>query len=285
VELAMRRLSAARETAGRPAHRLIAFHGGPGLDHHVLLPLGVRLAERFEVWLPDLPGHGGSVAPSGKLPGLPAVERGLASWLRGVGEPEGFLVGHSLGAWLLTRLLRRGKISPRALVLLSPPAAGQERGSTALRRAVQAMGGRGSARTGARPGAASERARRELRAHVEAETRGEASELFLRAVERVDVRDPRLYAALLRNFHRAVTGPVRPFAPGCPVLVLSGEEDLTTPPGQARTVAGSITGARLELLPGAGHYPFAERPEETARAILEFLEPIAESPELRSRTV
>jgi magnesium chelatase accessory protein len=272
VALSVRRLPARGEAAGA-ARRMIAFHGGPGLDHHVLLPLADHLRARYEVWLPDLPGHGGSVAPSGKLPGLPAMERALASWLNGLdglGARDDLLLGHSLGAWLLVRLLRRGRVSPRAAVLLSPPAAGQARSTTALRRAVLAMG---LPEPGPRSGRTSERARRELRAHVEAETRGAAGRPFLRAVERVDVRDPRLYRALLRNFHRAVTGPVRPFAPECPVLVLCGEEDRTTPPGQARTVAGSIAGARLELLPGAGHYPFAERPAETARRILDFLGP------------
>lgn len=270
VELAVRRLG-----TGRRAPRLIALHGGPGLDHHPLLPLALLLAERYEVWLPDLPGHGRSMAPSGKPLGVTATERALATWFRGLrglrnepvrgGDPlDDLLLGHSLGAWLLERLLRRRRVRPDAVVLLAPPAAGRARDETALRRAVNAMGD-------VERGTRSERARRELRAHVAAETRGAAQPAFLEAVERTRVRDPRLYRALLRNFHRAVTGPVRPFDPGVPVLVLCGEEDRTTPPAQARRVAESLTGARLELLADAGHYPFGERPEETARRILAFL--------------
>lgn len=270
VELAVRRLG-----TGRRARRLIALHGGPGLDHHPLLPLGLLLAERYEVWLPDLPGHGGSITPAGRPPGVGAMERALGAWFRGLrGRPsepgrddrvvDDLLLGHSLGAWFLERLLRRRRIRPAAAVLLSPPAAGRGRDETALRRAVSAMGD-------VEPGTRSERARRELHAHVAAETRGAARSAFLQAVERTRVRDPRLYRALLRNFHRAVTGPVRPFDPQLPVQVLCGEEDRTTPPGQARRVAESLAGARFELLPDAGHYPFAERPEETARRILAFL--------------
>lgn len=268
--LRVRRLGPPEGDLTRP--RLIAFHGGPGLDHHLLLPLALALAERFDVWLPDLPGHGGSVAPSGKLPGLKALEGRLAAWLRGLGGPGDatsggagdILLGHSLGAWLLARLLRRRKVAPAAAVLLSPPAAGQAAASTALRRAVRAMGDleRGSRKS---------RARRELRAHILAETRGKASESFLAAVDAADVRDPRLYGALLRNFHRAMTGPVRPFEPPCPVLVACGDEDLTTPAEQALRVARSIKGARLTLLEGAGHYPFADRPRETAESVLDFL--------------
>jgi len=275
--LRVRRFGPPDRGAPRSA-RLIAFHGGPGLDHHLLIPLALGLAERFEVWLPDLPGHGGSVAPSGKLPGLKALEGRLAAWLRGVGvsaRPRAagsvlggdVLLGHSLGAWLVARLLRRRKVEPAAVVLLSPPAAGQAPDSTALRRAVRAMGD-------LERGSRADRARRELQAHVLAETRGEASDTFLAAIERTSVRDPRLYGALLRNFHRSVTGPVRPFEPPCPVLVVCGEEDRTTPPDQARRVARSIVGARLSLLEGAGHYPFAERPAETAGSILEFLDAV-----------
>ncbi len=277
VELAVRRLG-----TGRRAPRLIALHGGPGLDHHPLLPLALLLAEPYEVWLPDLPGHGRSIAPSGRPPGATATERALGAWFRGLrqvrGEPgrgdappDDLLLGHSLGAWFLERLLRRRRVRPAAAVLLAPPAAGRGRDETALRRALSAMGD-------VEPGKRSERAGRELRAHVAAETRGAARPAFLEAVERTRVRDPRLYRALLRNFHRAVTGPVRPFDPGVPVLVLCGEEDRTTPPAQARRVAESLAGARLELLPDAGHYPFGERPEETARRILAFLAPPAHPP-------
>ena len=80
------------------------------------------------------------------------------------------------------------------------------------------------------------------------------------------------YGALLRDFHSALTGPVRPFAPGCPVLVLCGDRDLTTPPEQARRVAGSLAGARLELVEDAGHYPWAERPEAVAARLAAFLD-------------
>jgi pimeloyl-ACP methyl ester carboxylesterase len=289
VELALDRLGAAHRGAAEARAggcRLILLHGGPGLDHHLLLPLGRLLAERtsdraggWEVLLPDLPGHGGSIPPSGRLPGLAALEDRLASWLAGLPGGYDALIGHSMGAWLVTRLLRQGRVAPRAVVLLSPPAAGQARGATALRRAVAAMatGGRSgrtgrSTRSGKGRARELERARRELRAHVAAETGGAARADFLAAVERVAVRDPRGYGALLRDFHRALTGPVRPFDPGCPVLVLCGERDLTTPPDQARRVADSLAGARLELIEDAGHYPFAERPEAVTERLRAFLE-------------
>ncbi len=271
VTLAVRRLG---EAAGS-GPSLVALHGGPGLDHHTLLPLGLALAARRAVWLPDLPGHGASTPLGAKLPGLRALEDRLGRWLRGLpGQAPPVLLAHSLGAWLLRELLRQGRLEARAVVLLAPPAAGQGRAATSLRRAVGLMA-RGSSSGGAAHGGGEHRARRELRAHVEAETRSAASPLFLAAIHRARLRDPRLYGPLLRSLHRGLTGPVRPFDPGCPVLVLCGEEDRTTPPDQAARVASSLAGARLVHLPAAGHYPFAEALEATIQEIEEFLAELA----------
>lgn len=273
VTLRVRRLAPGGGSEGEPAPRLVALHGGPGLDHHVLLPLALALAERYEVWLPDLPGHGASVTPHAPLPGLRTLEERLGRWLRGLEGEPGALLGHSLGAWLLRELLRpeRGplRLRGRAVILLSPPAAGQKRSGTALRRAGEIMG-RGRAVGGRRDA----RARREVRALVEAETGGRASALFLEALGRARIRDPRLYGALAGELHRRLVGPVRPFDPGRPVLVLCGDEDRTTPPEQSARVAEGLQGARLELLPGTGHYPFADALEPTVHAVREFLDPI-----------
>lgn len=267
VTLAVRRLGDA--SASGP--RLVALHGGPGLDHHTLLTLGLALAERRPVWLPDLPGHGASVPPGGKLPGLHALEERLGRWLAGLAaEGAPVVLGHSMGAWLVRELLRRERFAARAVVLVAPPAAGQTRAETSLRRAVGVMA-RGSSSGGSKPAGGEHRARRELRAHVEAETRGAASPRFLEAIHRARLRDARLYGPLLRSLHRGLTGPVRPFDPGCPVLVLCGEKDRTTPTDQAARVASSLAGSRLVHLPSAGHYPFAEALEATVRRIEEFL--------------
>lgn len=280
VTLALRRL-APEPTRGPAPPRLIAFHGGPGLDHHVLLPLGLLLAERYDVWLPDLPGHGAS-PPAGGEGGLTLrrVHDRLARWLAGFPEPPGALLGHSLGAWLLAELLTtsppRSGWTPAAAVLVCPPAAGQERGATALRRAGALMrrrkapGRRGKGAAAGRGSAG--RPRREVRAHVEAETRGRAAPIFLEALERAELRDPRGYGALEADLHRRLVGPAGRGSPACPVLVLGGEEDRTTPPEQARRVAESLEGAHLRLLPGAGHYPFADALEPTAHAVREFLD-------------
>ena len=244
--------------------RLVGLHGGPGLDHHVLLCLARRLAIRFTVDLPDLPGHGGSTPPSGRPPGLRALETRLAGWLRRHGDGVEVLLGHSFGAWLARELVRRRRVSPRALVLVSPPGGVEGDDLTAVRRAFDLVL---DSLPDEEPSA-----RREIAAHVHAESRGAASEEILADLGRTVVRPPALYRALLRNLHRRLTAPLRAFDPGCPTLVLCGAEDRTTRPPQVERVAASMAGARFELLDDAGHYPFAERCDGVAEKILSFLD-------------
>ena len=56
-----------------------------------------------------------------------------------------------------------------------------------------------------------------------------------------------------------------------PTLVIVGEQDVATPPDRSRTIAESIGGARLEVIPGAGHMTNLEQPELVDELIEEFL--------------
>lgn len=59
-----------------------------------------------------------------------------------------------------------------------------------------------------------------------------------------------------------------------PTLVLSGSEDVLTPPKYGAYLAEHISGARQVMIEGGTHYFFAEKPEETNRAVEEFLRAI-----------
>jgi len=58
-----------------------------------------------------------------------------------------------------------------------------------------------------------------------------------------------------------------------PTMVVVGEQDLLTPPWQAKKVADAIPGARFELLtgPGSSHGLHLERPEDLVRLVTDFL--------------
>jgi 3-oxoadipate enol-lactonase len=56
-----------------------------------------------------------------------------------------------------------------------------------------------------------------------------------------------------------------------PTLVLAGSEDPATPPAQAEAIRDRIPGARLHVLPGAGHLANIEQPDAFSRLLLEHL--------------
>ena len=55
-----------------------------------------------------------------------------------------------------------------------------------------------------------------------------------------------------------------------PTLVTVGELDLVLPPRFSREIADRIRGARLVVVPGAGHQPFQELPEDYNRLLVGF---------------
>nr|WP_222132485.1 alpha/beta fold hydrolase [Pseudonocardia sp. C8] len=58
-----------------------------------------------------------------------------------------------------------------------------------------------------------------------------------------------------------------------PTLVVVGEQDLLTPPWQAKKVADAIPGARYELVtgPGSSHGLHIERPEDLTKLVADFV--------------
>ena len=58
-----------------------------------------------------------------------------------------------------------------------------------------------------------------------------------------------------------------------PTMVVVGEQDLLTPPWQAKKDADAIPGARFELLtgPGSSHGLHLERPEDLLDLVTDFL--------------
>lgn len=56
-----------------------------------------------------------------------------------------------------------------------------------------------------------------------------------------------------------------------PAMVVCGNDDKMTPPDLSRYISGQISGAKLVLIDGAGHYVMWERPRELNAAIIEFV--------------
>lgn len=56
-----------------------------------------------------------------------------------------------------------------------------------------------------------------------------------------------------------------------PLLVIHGAEDKLYPVDEGRFISESIPQGKLRVIPGSGHFPHVERPQDFASALLEFL--------------
>jgi len=56
-----------------------------------------------------------------------------------------------------------------------------------------------------------------------------------------------------------------------PALIICGEADVMTPVKYADYLGTKITGSRVVIVPGAGHFVLAEKPEVVNKAIDDFL--------------
>jgi len=84
---------------------------------------------------------------------------------------------------------------------------------------------------------------------------------------------PREWFAALAGLLESLRGlDLRPLlgAIRCPALVVGAQLDRTFPPERSGALAAGIPGARLEIVPGAGHALVVEAPERLLRVVREF---------------
>jgi pimeloyl-ACP methyl ester carboxylesterase len=249
---------------------LVLVHGLGGAASN-WVAVAPRLAERFRVLVPDLPGHGGSAPLAAAATLDPYAER-VAELAAAEGMLPAAFVGHSFGGLVSLRLALRRPEAVRALALVS--AAGV---STATRRVERLL----TIAAFVRPSRvyARHRARiartRALRylvfgywgasdppalapEVVEGFLAGSALHTDTATAARVLVRDdPRIDLDRLR----------------CPTLVLWGARDHQVPVEDAFEYARRL-GAELRVVPDCGHLLIGERPDVCASAIEEFLDGI-----------
>ncbi|MFN2607917.1 MAG: alpha/beta fold hydrolase [Acidimicrobiales bacterium] len=257
--------------AGTPVHFLDAGGGDPPvvLLHAFPLPAAMwgdqveALARHRRVVAPDLPGFGSTPAPAepraATIDDLAAVVAGLVDHL-GIGPVV--VGGLSMGGYVAFALLRRRPDLVAGLVL-ADTRAGADTAEVAERRTAQ------QAQAEAEGAAAVTEPM--LGTLLSEETRAERPAVVERARSLMAANRPDGIVAALE----AMKG--RPDATGelaaldLPTLVVVGEHDGPSPPSEAEAMATAIPGARLEVIPGAGHLSNLERPELFTAALETFL--------------
>ncbi len=238
---------------------LIAGVGYGGWFWHGLAP---RLAEHCRVIAFDNRGAGGSDKPDG-----PYTTALLAADTLGLMDaldlPSAHVLGHSLGGFIAQEvaLAQPGRVDRLILAATTP---GGPNAIPIRPEALQVMTDRsGDPADLVRRGVAVASAPGFAEAHPEVV----AALLAYRLTNPVP---PAQYSAqvMAGAGHNA---EARLGQLTCPTLILFGAEDRVVPPGNAELLAAKIPGARVRVLPGAGHIFPIEAPARTADVILEFL--------------
>ena len=88
---------------------------------------------------------------------------------------------------------------------------------------------------------------------------------------------PGLLGALAAMRDRPDSTDLLPELRGFPTLVVVGAEDVLTPPREAEGMAKAIPGAKLAIIPNAGHLAPLEQPEVFNQHLAALLAGVAES--------
>lgn len=198
------------------------------------------LAVDHRVIVPELPGFGhGLGAPRFHLPDAVAI---LGRAIARLGLERPALVGHSLGALVCLGVAAASPAAISRLVLVSPP----------VRTASPRLAGNllPMIRTLA----------------------GLAPSDALTVVSDVASRAPlALWEAAAEILAREGDPGIRA-EPPVPTLVLLGARDAVVPVGGAGWIARALPGARVVVIPGAGHVPMFDRPDALNAELRSFLD-------------
>jgi magnesium chelatase accessory protein len=102
----------------RDAPLALLLHG-TGSSAGSWLALAPRLAARWRVIAPDLPGHAGSTVPAGHSLTLPFMAAALADLARVCGWQPRWLIGHSAGAAVALQAVLDGAFAPAGVIALN----------------------------------------------------------------------------------------------------------------------------------------------------------------------
>ncbi len=237
---------------------VVCIHGlgGSGNTFGPLLP---ALA-RHRVLRPDLPGS----ARSSRAEGALTIQRyadAVQAFCERAGIARAHLVGHSMGTIVAQHLAVQQPKLVRSLALFGPLIAPPEPARAAMRQRAT------KAREGLAGMAAIVEQLSQAALSSETRQRNPLAVAFVR--ESLMRQDPDGYARSCEALAGAEPAAVERI--GCPVLLVTGDEDGVAPPQNVRSMAEKIVGARVLVLPRCGHWTPVEKPEDCQRALRDHL--------------
>jgi 3-oxoadipate enol-lactonase len=243
------------------APALVLLHGFP--LHGGMWDAQVdALAKKWRVIVPDFRGHGKSEVGDGQY-AMDFLADDLFAVLDATSDGPVVACGLSMGGYVLLRAVERDRGRFRALVL-ADTRSGNDRDDVRLKRleGVRILRAKGAAGY----------ADAFVKTALGKTTHAKRPEVVEAVKAMVSGNDPvGLVGAMLAMASRTDTTEMLADL-HMPTLVVVGDEDALTPPGHSRELATRIPGARLVLIPGAGHLTPLEAPGEFTDALKAFLD-------------
>lgn len=216
----------------------------------------------WRVLAPDFAGFGGSDDHERQRVSLDDYASDLVAWLDRLGIGQAAVAGLSMGGYVALALARLAPQRLTGLVLADTRSgADGEQARAGRERMLEVLSERGPDGVADEMlpkllGATTHRSRPKLVNEVRSMIVSSAPEGIRRAILRL--RD--------RPDATPVVGRIR-----VPVLVLTGDEDVVTPPEEGRALEAGIPRSTFEVLAGAGHLSNLEAPAAFNAAVGRFL--------------
>jgi pimeloyl-ACP methyl ester carboxylesterase len=218
---------------------------GWGSQASVYDGLAKPLAAGYRVVRPDLPGFGGSQQPPLNWGVEEFAEWVVAFCTKLKLEPYA-LLGHSFGGQLAVHLAGKGMLKPDRLILVGasavrPPKTGRDLAYNSVAKVGKRL---------VPPGALARKLRAKLYSSAGTEDyllSGPMQPIYRRIIN----QDQLKYAERI----------------SCPTLLIWGEGDDAAPLARGRLLHEAIVASRIEIIPGAGHYVFLDKPQIVAELV------------------
>ena len=241
------RINLRRGGSGEP---LLYLHGANGAP--AILPFMEKLAQRFDVLVPEHPGFGASDEPEW-LENMHDLAYFYLDVLKSLELRGVHLVGSSLGGWLALEMAVRDASRVKSLVLVGPA---------------------GISVPGVSPGDVFLWSPEELVRNLFFDA-ALAEKILAQPMtpELLDVSlknrhtvarlgwEPRMHDPFLRKWLHRVKVPVK---------IVWGEADKILPVAYASEFKRLMPGAEVDIIPHCGHLPQAERPDEFCDIVMRF---------------
>ncbi|MEP7243549.1 MAG: alpha/beta fold hydrolase [Gammaproteobacteria bacterium] len=241
------------EGTGAP---VVLLHG-LGATGNVWRACASSLSKHFRTLCPDLPGSGRTPASGPISTGMLAED--LRSFMDALKLDRAHLVGHSYGSVVLQHFAVRYPDRVRSLSLVGPIQAPAD----PVRKALADRAAK------ARSEGLVAIANATVQAGTSMLTKAQRPEVAAFVRELVMRQDPNGYALTCEAV--ASTEPAALDTLKCPTLVITGDEDATSPPPVAKAVADRISGSRFHVLPYCGHWTPVEQVRSVSELLFNFL--------------